>query len=278
MEDHGARPEADERHWTHRLFVDAADVYLPFLEVAMDRAEAEARAVADLLREAGVPDGGRLLDVACGIGRHSVPLARQGYAVTGIDLSPTFIRMADERAATAGVSATHVVADMQRAESLLAGRAPFDAFINMFTSHGYYGREGDLSLFGQLRRLAAPSAAIVVLTSHRDWFVRNFAPQGLDRAGAMRVVQRRRMEDSTLSSDWEFYESRDDGMDLRLKLPMEHQVYSLHDLRAVLEQSGWSYLSSMGSDRGPVFELEELTPESKTMWVVARAPGGANTA
>jgi SAM-dependent methyltransferase len=266
-----------EKHWTHRLFVDEAEVYLPFLEVAIDRAGPEASAVAALLRRAGVPDGGRLLDVACGIGRHSVPLAGLGYAVTGIDISPLFVRLAEERAAAAGVSVDHVAGDMQQVGVLFADRPPFDAFINMFTSHGYYGREGDVSLFRQLRRLAAPSAVIVVLTSHRAWFVRNFVAQGLDRAGRFRVIQRRHLEASTLVSDWEFYEVEPDGPSLRLKLPMEHQVYDLDDLKGVLEEAGWLYLDSYGSDRGSDFKLEELTADSKTMWVVARAPEGVHT-
>src|SRR5258707_13218100 len=37
----------------------------------------------------GAPAGQAILDVACGAGRHSIALARRGYAVTGIDLSTT---------------------------------------------------------------------------------------------------------------------------------------------------------------------------------------------
>ena len=214
--------EVETKHWTQQLFVEAAEVYLPFLEQAMDRADAEAAALIDLFEEYGVPTHGRVLDVACGIGRHGVPLAQRGYRVTGIDLSPLFIQKAREHASAAGVDVRFVVGDMQEVLDLLAAEAPFDGIINMFTSHGYYGRDADLSLFGQLRRLASPGALLVVLTAHRDWLVRNFEPEGLDKAGSVRILQNRKLnlETSSILNDWEFYEGEGESLRLRLKLQM----------------------------------------------------------
>ncbi|MGQ0613175.1 MAG: class I SAM-dependent methyltransferase [Planctomycetaceae bacterium] len=44
------------------------------------------------------PRGGRALDVACGAGRHAIALARRGYAVDALDVSPAAIAMARSRA------------------------------------------------------------------------------------------------------------------------------------------------------------------------------------
>jgi SAM-dependent methyltransferase len=57
-----------------------------------------------LRRWLAVPKGARVLDVGCGVGRWSRRLARRGAAVTGIDLSPTMIAQARQRAAADGVS------------------------------------------------------------------------------------------------------------------------------------------------------------------------------
>ncbi|MEM7245098.1 MAG: class I SAM-dependent methyltransferase [Acidobacteriota bacterium] len=50
-----------------------------------------------------VPRGGRLLDLGCGEGRKALWLARRGWEVTGVDLSPTAIAWARENAESAGL-------------------------------------------------------------------------------------------------------------------------------------------------------------------------------
>ena len=46
----------------------------------------------------------RILDIACGTGRHAVELTKRGYQVTGFDLSEGQLRVAQEKAAEAGVT------------------------------------------------------------------------------------------------------------------------------------------------------------------------------
>jgi ubiquinone/menaquinone biosynthesis C-methylase UbiE len=58
-------------------------------------AEAQALAAAQL---SACPPGGDLLDVPCGFGRHSLPLARAGYRVTGVDRAQPLLDEAARRA------------------------------------------------------------------------------------------------------------------------------------------------------------------------------------
>ncbi len=58
-----------------------------------------------LLDELNLAAGGSVLDVGCGTGRHSIELARRGYAVTGLDLSSEMLARA---AAAAKAAAVHV--------------------------------------------------------------------------------------------------------------------------------------------------------------------------
>jgi ubiquinone/menaquinone biosynthesis C-methylase UbiE len=51
-----------------------------------------------------VKPGTRVLDVGCGVGRWSRMLAAKGATVTGVDLSPTMIAQAQQRAAAQGVA------------------------------------------------------------------------------------------------------------------------------------------------------------------------------
>jgi len=57
---------------------------------------AEVRYVQSLLRRHGV-NSGEILELGCGTGKHAEQLARLGYSVHGIDLSPSMVDIARRR-------------------------------------------------------------------------------------------------------------------------------------------------------------------------------------
>jgi cyclopropane fatty-acyl-phospholipid synthase-like methyltransferase len=100
-----------------------------------DRDEKEAEQLIELLEETLLSEQYQsILDLGCGRGRHSHNLAKRGYDVTGIDLSPEAIKTAKEKAEELNLSNVHFeVRDM---------RDPlprkFDAIVNLFTTFGYF--------------------------------------------------------------------------------------------------------------------------------------------
>jgi SAM-dependent methyltransferase len=102
-----------------------------------DRNQAEAQAFLDtLLTRLHPKPQARLLDFACGKGRHSIYLSERGYDVTGIDLSAESIAAAQRHAHQHLHFAVH---DMR--EPLPFG--PFDFIFNLFTSFGYFQHESE---------------------------------------------------------------------------------------------------------------------------------------
>lgn len=78
-----------------------------------DRTEAEVDRAIAMLR----PEGGeRVLDLACGIGRHSLELRRRGFEVVGVDISPDLLEMAERAAAEAGLEVSFMQADLRELE------------------------------------------------------------------------------------------------------------------------------------------------------------------
>ncbi|MBC3989455.1 class I SAM-dependent methyltransferase, partial [Streptomyces sp. AC563] len=59
-----------------------------------------------------LPAGARVLDLCCGPGVFTVPLARRGYAVTGVDRSPAMLERARALSAERSAPATYVEADV----------------------------------------------------------------------------------------------------------------------------------------------------------------------
>src|SRR5919108_612225 len=80
--------------WYQAFFgEDYLRIYAPFLP-----AERTAREVAGIINLLNLPTGSAILDLCCGHGRHAIPLAQQGYQVTGQDLSTVFLQRAREAA------------------------------------------------------------------------------------------------------------------------------------------------------------------------------------
>ena len=73
--------------------------------------------------------GTRVLDVACGTGNLSLPAARAGAVVTGLDIAPNLLETARERAQAEGLRIDFEEGD---AEQLPYGDASFDAVVTMF--------------------------------------------------------------------------------------------------------------------------------------------------
>lgn len=88
----------------------------------------EVRALKRLLRGRK-----RVLDVACGAGRHANPLARAGWDVTGAEWSVSYLEEARRG------PARFVRADMRR----LPFKGEFDAVTCLWTSFGYFPRLSD---------------------------------------------------------------------------------------------------------------------------------------
>ena len=120
--------------------------------------------IVDQFNELGIPPDARVLDVGCGTGRHSVPLASRGYEVTGFDLSPLYLEEVRRTADAVGVTLKLIRGDSRELGHVLRDEAPFQAVVNMFTSHGYYREDADLRFFRDLHSLAVPGAALVIET------------------------------------------------------------------------------------------------------------------
>lgn len=124
-----------------------------------------------LLEELGLAAGGSVLDVGCGTGRHSIELARRGYAATGLDLSSEMLAMA-----SAAAKAEAVQVEWIRSNAtgfLFPGK--FDAAICLCEgSFGLLSQTDDpiaqpLSILCNISRSVKPQARVIatVLSASR---------------------------------------------------------------------------------------------------------------
>lgn len=83
--------------------------------------------------------GAKILDLACGQGRHAIELASRGYDVTGVDYSSYLLSLAKKNMKDKGVKMKFVRGDMRS----LGFKNEFDVVVNLFTAFGYFHKESD---------------------------------------------------------------------------------------------------------------------------------------
>lgn len=75
----------------------------------------------------GLTGSERILDLACGFGRHSLELARRGYRVTGVDITQCYVDDAIQSAKQEGLDAEFLCSDIRD----LTYSEEFDAVLNL---------------------------------------------------------------------------------------------------------------------------------------------------
>ncbi|MFN6550577.1 class I SAM-dependent methyltransferase [Mycolicibacterium septicum] len=116
--------------------------------------------------------GGKVLDVGCGAGEHTMLLTRLGYDVLGIDFSEHAVAQAHENAAQRGIDAHFAVADATR-----LGESPgprYDTIVDSALFHVFDDADRPRYV-ASLHRAARPDATVHVLALSDAG--RGFGPQ-----------------------------------------------------------------------------------------------------
>ena len=120
---------------------------------------------AQLVRFAGIRSGNHVLDVACGTGVVAVTAARHGAAVTGLDLTPELLDVAQDNALLADVAADWREGDV---EGLPFPDNTYDVVVSQF-GHMFAPRP-DVAI-GEMLRVLKPGGTIAFSTWPPELFI-----------------------------------------------------------------------------------------------------------
>ena len=134
---------------------------------------------------------GRILDLPCGQGRHAIEMARRGYEVTGMDISPFLIEIARERAQAAGVQVHWLTGDMRQKIPAVE----FDLILNLFTSFGYFADDDDdQQVLAAAASMLAPGGRFVLEVINGERVMANFEERGWFTVGQSAVMEARSLD------------------------------------------------------------------------------------
>lgn len=207
-------------------------------------------------------DPRHVLDLCCGPGRHTIPLAQKGLEVTAVDFSAFLLDRAREHARAAQVTPEFVRADMRS----FVRPNTFDAVLNLYTSFGYFeDRHDDERVLTNIFESLRPGGTAVIDVVGKELQGRR-SDRITDLPDGSTCVQRIQVVDewTTLKSEW-FVVRGDSARRYRFT----HRLYSGFELRTAMEATGFE-VSLFGDFAG-----NEYGPQSLRLIAVGRKPATA---
>ena len=161
----------------------------------------------------------RVLDLACGLGRHAVPLRSRGHRVVGLDGDYTALRAARQRTPEIG----WVQADMR---DIPFRPGSFDAVVSLWQSFGYFDAETNAAVLRQTRDLLRRDGILVIDLYHREFFEQHQGERRSERQGTT-VVERKRVRDGRLHLNLAYEQTGGgDEFDWQLFSPEEFSTFA----------------------------------------------------
>jgi SAM-dependent methyltransferase len=208
------------------------------------------------------PRGKDILDLCCGPGRWSVPLAQRGFRVTGVDRTKYFLKRARAKARSAKVRIAWVRQDMRD----FVRPGAFDVALSTFTSFGYFDDKGeDLLVLRNIFTSLRPGGSLLMEMAGKEILARIYQPTTSSQLPDGSVLfERHEVSDgwSRMRNEWTFVK---DGKARTWRFHVT--IYSGQELRDRLEQAGFAGVKLFGS-----FDGEEYGANAQRLIVVGRKP------
>jgi ubiquinone/menaquinone biosynthesis C-methylase UbiE len=220
-----------------------------------------AQEIAGVMTMLNLPPGARILDLCCGQGRHGVPLARAGYRVTGLDLSPYLLEQAQSSSQRANVDISWVQGDMRR----LPWQGRFDACLNLFTAFGYFEEDAEnQEVLDQVCQILKPGGQFLLDVSNRDYHLLRLYPSTWQRTGKALILEETFFDPATcrFSTTFTWVEG-----EKRESLTHSVRHYTAPELRSMLQRAGLVPTATFGG-----FDGSELDLDSRRLIIVAYKP------
>jgi SAM-dependent methyltransferase len=191
-----------------------------------------------LLEELLLQPGASILDVGCGTGRHSIELAKRGYAITGLDLTPAMLARARAAAKAAGVDVEWIQADATQ----FSLPQKYDAAICLCEgAFGLLGRQDDpidqpLSILCNISRSLKPQSKAVLTVLNAAAMLRKYTNQDVSEG---------RFDPFTLVESSEYLPREGQPA-----VPVRERGFVPTELALLLRLAGMSVLAMWGGTAG----------------------------
>lgn len=200
-----------------------------------DRNYREAQIFMDnLTHYLNLPEKAKVLDLACGKGRHSIYLNQLGYEVVGADLSENSIAEAKKNESDSLHFTVHDMRDSYEEK--------FDAIFNLFTSFGYFENEADnLQTLVAIKESLSEYGFAVIDFMNVHQVIQNLIPEETKTVDGITFHIKRFVQDGFIVKEIEF---EADGKSFHFQEKVK--AFTLEDFQNMMNQAGIYLLDTFG--------------------------------
>ena len=195
-----------------------------------------------------IEPGAKVLDLCCGVGRHSLELARRGFQITTVDRTTKYLNQAEATAKKEKLHIEFIQEDMRK----FCRVNSFDAVINVFTSFGYFENQiDDKKVVKNVYRSLNPGGIFLLELMGKEILARIFLDRNRHEENGIIVLEERK-----LSQNWGWIENRwiilKNGK--KYELNLAHRVYSAVELIGLLKECGFKKVEAYGDLAGSPYD------------------------
>lgn len=233
---------------TKKWYYDWFNTY-EYLEVYKHRNEQDAELhINFILSEINLQPNSKILDMACGAGRHSIVLAKKGYKVTGIDFSDTLLAEAVKDAASEKLDIKFIKSDIRN----FSIDERFDLILNLFTSFGYFEKdEENFSVFLKAFEFLNKSGFFVLDFFNKNYLLRNLIPVTEEKHNNKQIIQKRFVRKGRIEKIIEIIDKNG-----KKTFNESVKLYSAEQLKNKLLEIGFEIVSLFGDFDGSIFDID----------------------
>ena len=158
--------------------------------------------ITRLINDLKIPEHSKIIDLACGKGRHAVFLNRMGFEVLGLDLSEESI---SQNKIFENDTLKFKVHDMREAIYPEISTQKVDAVCNLFTSFGYFESDvEDKKIFRSVADALVDNGFFILDFLNEHWVKNTLVPQAITTKGDIEFHISKRIEDQHVIKDINF--------------------------------------------------------------------------
>ncbi|MES2691128.1 MAG: methyltransferase domain-containing protein [Bacteroidota bacterium] len=199
----------------------------------------------NLVRRLSLQKEMKLIDLACGKGRHSIFLNSLGYEVTGVDLAAQSIA----EAAKSENDRLHF--DVQDLRSL-PYLNEFDVALNLFTSFGYFDCDDtNKKVIAQVHKILKPEGIVVIDFMNVDVVLKGLVPHETKVVEGISFDITKRIEGGKINKRIGFTDNNK-----HYSFNEEVQVLTVDDFKALLTEGGFELAQVYGNYKLEAFNRD----------------------